>query len=279
MANLGTNDKQILERLFQMSGGYVLNFTDRTFAEFFRDDLGVDIFDPKYNYASGSKANRMRGFWRVADDALVSRSIQKLLSYINTQILLDHLDKKEFPEELLSRSKQIADALGGKSSPESPAESEFITREFGELPFEKLGLEPQLIDILKARTDEIRKGLQSGSPLSVVFLCGSTLEGILLGAALKRPREFNTCSASPKDRNGKPKAFRDWTLSDFINAARELKLVGEDVKKFSHALRDFRNFIHPYEQLSSGFNPDKHTAKISWQVLQAAIAQIAENRP
>jgi hypothetical protein len=33
MANLTTNDKQILEKLFQMSGGYVLNFTDRTMGE------------------------------------------------------------------------------------------------------------------------------------------------------------------------------------------------------------------------------------------------------
>jgi hypothetical protein len=34
---------------------------------------------------------------------------------------------------------------------------------------------------------------------------------------------------------GKLKQFQDWTLSDFINVARDLNLVGEDVKKFSHA--------------------------------------------
>lgn len=48
--------------------GYVLNFSDRTFAEFFHDNLGIDIYTDKYNYASGSKANRMRGFWMVADE-------------------------------------------------------------------------------------------------------------------------------------------------------------------------------------------------------------------
>lgn len=58
MANLTTAEKQILEKLFQMDGGYVLNFSDRTMGEFFRDDVGIDIYSSRYNYASGSKANR-----------------------------------------------------------------------------------------------------------------------------------------------------------------------------------------------------------------------------
>ena len=88
MATLNTNEKQLLERLFQMGSGYVLNFSDRTIGEFFRDDIGVDIFDRKYNYASGSKANRLRGFWQAADDTLVGKSIDKLIEYIDNQILL-----------------------------------------------------------------------------------------------------------------------------------------------------------------------------------------------
>jgi hypothetical protein len=110
----------------------------------------------------------------------------------------------------------------------------------------------------------------------VIFLCGSTLEGILLGVACARPRDFNQSSASPKDQQGKVKQFQDWTLSDFINVAGDLNLVVEEVKKFSHALRVFRNYIHPYQQMSSGFNPDEHTAKICWQVLQAAITQLSK---
>ena len=43
MANLTTLEKQVLEKLFQKNGGYVLNFSDRTMGEFFRDDVG-EIF-------------------------------------------------------------------------------------------------------------------------------------------------------------------------------------------------------------------------------------------
>ena len=46
--------------------------------------------------------------------------------------------------------------------------------------------------------------------------------------------------------------FQDWKLTNFIDVSYELGLLDEDVK-VSHALRNFRNYIHPYEQVS-GFN-------------------------
>lgn len=55
-------------------------------------------------------------------------------------------------------------------------------------------------------------------------------------------------------------------------------LINEEVRKFSHSLRDFRNYIHPYQQLSSQFSPDKHTAQISVQVLKAAIFQLSNKQ-
>ena len=279
MATLSTNEKQLLERLFQMGGGYVLNFSDRTIGEFFRDDIGVDMFDPKYNYASGSKANRLRGFWHVADDKLVGQSIDKLIEYIDNQIVLGNLKKEEFSPELVQRARNIGTRLrGANAAPAVPdtTEDQFISKEFGTVSIDKIGLDAAVGDILKQRLDEIRKYLTARAPLAVIFLCGSTLEGILLGIASARAKEFNESALSPKDKQGKVKQFQEWTLSDFINVARDLDLVGEDVKKFSHALRDFRNYIHPFQQMSSKFNPDQHTAKICWQVLQAAITQLSK---
>lgn len=278
MSSLATNDKQILETLFQMGGGYVVNFSDRTFAEFFRDDIGVDIDDARYLYASNSKANRLRRFWQISDDALAAKSISKLLAYIDTQIAIGRLRREQFSEDLASRAKGIAARLAGTKSAEDSAatEDEFIARDFAGVSVDKLSLDPVVSGILKQRLEEIKRGLSAKTPLAVIFLCGSTLEGILLGVASMKPREFNQSPLSPKHRDtGKVKHFPDWTLNEFINVARDLNLLGEDVKKFSHALRDFRNYIHPYEQMSSGFNPDEHTAKICWQVLQAAIYQLS----
>lgn len=113
VAKLTTNEKEILEELFQMRGGYVLNFSDRTFGEFFQNDMALNIFDPKYNYASGSKANRLRGFWQVADDSLVSVSINHLLTYIDTQIAIGRLQSGQFSDTLIQRARSIAAHLSG----------------------------------------------------------------------------------------------------------------------------------------------------------------------
>lgn len=150
----------------------------------------------------------------------------------------------------------------------------FLEQEFENEPLENIGLDSIITDILKSRFDEIKKCLASDAPLAVIFHCGGMLEGILLGVALKFPSRFNKSNSSPKDKEGKVLQFHQWVLRNFIDVAYELEILKEDVKKFSHTLRDFRNYIHPYEQVSSRFNPDKHTARISLQVLKAAIYQI-----
>lgn len=126
MANLTTLEKQILEKVFQMNGGYVLNFSDRTMGEFFRDDIGVDIYNQKYNYASGSKANRMRGFWLKADEKLVGKSIIKLIEYIENQILLDNLRRDDFPVDRIIAVKNTGEKLlGAKIKVENKSRATF----------------------------------------------------------------------------------------------------------------------------------------------------------
>jgi hypothetical protein len=78
MADLSYLEKRQLEKLFDMGGGYVLNFSDRTFREFIIDAVRRDIDDPKYRYASCSKANRLRRFWEVETPQVVGALIQAM---------------------------------------------------------------------------------------------------------------------------------------------------------------------------------------------------------
>jgi hypothetical protein len=81
MASLKFRDKSKLEEYLEMGGGYVLNFSDRTFADFFRD-FDIDIDSPEYLQGhSGSKANRMRSFWDAAPDRLVGALIEELVEF------------------------------------------------------------------------------------------------------------------------------------------------------------------------------------------------------
>ena len=83
MANLSPLEKTKFEKLFGMETGYVLDFSNRTFREFILDSVGIDIYDDKYDYWSGSKANRLRAFWNSEQDAIVGKLLLDLLEYWN----------------------------------------------------------------------------------------------------------------------------------------------------------------------------------------------------
>ena len=44
---------------------YVLNFSDRTFSEFFEEHTRIDIDVDTYRERGTSKANRLRSFWAI----------------------------------------------------------------------------------------------------------------------------------------------------------------------------------------------------------------------
>lgn len=156
-------------------------------------------------------------------------------------------------------------------------ENQFLSREFSNISVQKIGLEGMVSEVIEERIKEIERCYSSAAYLSVIIMAGSTLEGILLGLANQYPKDFNTAKSSPKDKLGKVYELSKWSLSSFIDVAYELGLVQHDIQRFSHTLRDFRNYIHPYQQMSFGFNPREHTAKICLHVLKAAIQEISEN--
>ena len=156
-------------------------------------------------------------------------------------------------------------------------ENEFLSRDFADLRFDGMGLEPAVQIVIEQRVKEIENCFAANSPLAVILLVGSSLEGILLGVAQQFPRQFNSASAAPKDKTGTTRAFQEWALNGFIDVARELGLIEHDTQRFSHVLKDFRNYIHPFQQLASEFSPRDHTAKICLQVFKAASQDLRKN--
>lgn len=55
MSSLTHIEKQKLERELGMESGYVLAFSNRTFEEFFREVVGVQIYDSRFDLGSGLK--------------------------------------------------------------------------------------------------------------------------------------------------------------------------------------------------------------------------------
>jgi hypothetical protein len=118
MGRLTHIEKQKLERELGMGNGYVLAFSNRTFEEFFREVVGVQIYDARFDLYSGSKANRMRAFWRVATEEQLKLLFNGLLEgwaiYSNTPM----------PDSARTLLQQIVARLGGVASCLAPKDAQ-----------------------------------------------------------------------------------------------------------------------------------------------------------
>jgi len=271
MSTLKAHEKVIFEKLFDR-GGYVLDFTDPTFSALFREHH-VAIDDPKYRFNGASKMKRLRAFWEIEPDAVVGKVLEALLQYAEASEGVGDSDKKKAMEVI----DRLAGIFSAKPAPAS-SEHDFLAKVYTQHNLVRLNIDAPFQQVIEQRIVEIHKSLNADAALAVIFLCGSTLEGLLLDAATKNSQQFNQANSAPKDKGGSTKQFHEWSLDSLINVAHEVGLLSLDIKKHSHSLKDFRNYIHPRQQAVQNFKPDSHTAKISWQVLQAAIANLGGQR-
>lgn len=110
MSRLSITDKTLLEAVLSMGGGYVLDFTNSSLRQFF-DELGLDIFDDQYAQYGTSKAQRVRGFWKVGRDKDVARSLAKLVEYIAAKKLTGSFP--DMTDEQVAKVREIATSLEG----------------------------------------------------------------------------------------------------------------------------------------------------------------------
>lgn len=91
-------DKRALEDLLEMSSGYVLNFSDRTFGDFVHESVDVEIHADRYTVNGTSKAKKLRAFWDAESDYLVGRLLIAMIDY-----------KDGYGREITPQQKELAD--------------------------------------------------------------------------------------------------------------------------------------------------------------------------
>jgi hypothetical protein len=94
-----------------MDSGYVLDFTNRSFQEFILDNTRIDIYNEKYSYDSGSKANRLRAFWEKEDNFIVGRLITSLLEYWKAQKIINATEINTAEKNLFDECAKISERL------------------------------------------------------------------------------------------------------------------------------------------------------------------------
>lgn len=148
MSDLKSIEKSKLEKLFQMGGGYVLNFSDRTFQEFILENVGIDAYDAKYAYRSGSKANRLRAIWDKESNYTISKLIFDLIEYWKETKRANQTPIEENEKFLFDECYKIAERLKSETLGEH---IEAIQANTDEKSFHRLA-------------ESIRQGIENNKP-------------------------------------------------------------------------------------------------------------------
>ncbi|MDE2688469.1 MAG: hypothetical protein OXI16_13375 [Chloroflexota bacterium] len=141
--------------------------------------------------------------------------------------------------------------------------------------FYQLVQDDSLAEVLSFRWEEAQKCVAAEAFLAAIVMMGSILEGVLLNRFERNKEVGYRAKGAPKDRKTKkPRPIADWGLSNMIDVAHEVGWLQVDIKRFSHALRESRNIVHPYVQRLENDMPDEDTCAICWPVVHAAISDL-----
>ena len=114
MANLTYREKSVLEELFGMNSGYVMDFSNSSFSRFIGEVINIDVYEgPGYEEYS-SKANKLRQIWYEEPDNVVGTLIEALLSYFeDMQLRNDKLT--DYEKKKIGEMRLVATRLKGSS--------------------------------------------------------------------------------------------------------------------------------------------------------------------
>ncbi len=136
---------------------------------------------------------------------------------------------------------------------------------------------PGLESVIDSRWREAQKCQHVQAYTGAIILMGSVLEALLLCRATTSPDKAYQSSKAPKDKQGKTPAIQDWNLHSLIEVAVDCGWLKTDRGKFSHALRESRNVVHPWVHVTTHANFDEATCVTSWEVLKASVQDMLDS--
>lgn len=114
MAALSYREKSKLEALFGMEGGYVLQFSNTSFARFIGEVCNIDIYGGEGYTEYASKANKLRQIWNNESDIVVGNLLNALLDeYVDYKQRIDEYHPSD--EHDVSEMRIVASRLLGNA--------------------------------------------------------------------------------------------------------------------------------------------------------------------
>lgn len=141
MAILSFNEKQLIESVFGMRGGYFLNFSNRDFEEFMLDVTGYNVYS---KYPGLSKAKIFRQFYTDEANPYVGKAIVMAINYMRDNCLVTDDIKNsveslyEFGKKLLGKNQDQPKSQQQSSETESKIVVDFESLKMSLLAIENI---------------------------------------------------------------------------------------------------------------------------------------------
>lgn len=131
--------------------------------------------------------------------------------------------------------------------------------------------------LLERDFEELRS-IERDRPIkSTIILCGGILEGMLLGVLRGRLEE--AVDSYGRLGKGPTKPLEEWRLNDLVDVAKDLGLLSRGSASLSHAVREFRNLIHPAVQLRENLLLSTEEAIVARSALAIFIRDLEASLP
>lgn len=123
MSKFRPSEQAKFEALFGMASGYVLDFSDSTFASFFGSLVDINIHSDRYCEQGTSKAKKLRAFWSLEEDHIVGKVLVEMVELATTT------QNPDCSLTLIEECRLIANSLLGGTSRLQQLKS--VTEPFG----------------------------------------------------------------------------------------------------------------------------------------------------
>jgi hypothetical protein len=187
---------------------------------------------------------------------------------------------EDLPEEILA---YIRESFGAEYDPRVPIEpSERSSYYMGKRvtgfyePFSFIS-DLRLKAQLESDWREANAVYKVGAWKSCVVLCGGILEGMLLDVLQSNQDKARAAYRKLKEQKRAPKVDR-WRLVDMVDVAQHLGILAKGSSYLSHAIREYRNLIHPAKQVAQGIEVTEDAANIAISSIKTFLRELGSRQ-
>jgi hypothetical protein len=137
--------------------------------------------------------------------------------------------------------------------------------------------DPKIQAAIERRWIECVTCIEADAPLAAIVMIGGLVETMLLARINRESnkKKIFTATSAPKDRkSGNTLPLKKWTLRNYIDVAHEIKWISHSAKDVSEILGEYRNYIHPFKEISHGVALERDDARVIWEVAKSIVLQI-----